>query len=78
MKTGISIPDELFNQAQTFADRLGISRSEIYQRAIAAYLAQNAHDGVTDRLNQIYQEDQAELDPLSGRLQFSSLSTEEW
>ncbi|MEM6753148.1 MAG: ChpI protein, partial [Cyanobacteria bacterium P01_C01_bin.38] len=33
MKTAISIPDPLFEAAEQFAKRLGLSRSELYAMA---------------------------------------------
>ena len=38
VKTVISIPDSLFRAAERAAKRLGVSRSEFYQRAISLYL----------------------------------------
>jgi|AP95_1055475.scaffolds.fasta_scaffold23182_2 metal-responsive CopG/Arc/MetJ family transcriptional regulator len=79
MKTGISIPDQLFEQAEGLADRLGISRSELYQRAIAAFLSQNAQAGITEKLNEVYDSEGAPaLDSVLAKLQLSSLSAEEW
>ena len=75
MKTSISIPDPLFEQAEVLAGRLGISRSELYQRAIASFLSQNAQDGITEKLNEVYgSEKPATVDPVLAKLQFSSLS----
>ncbi len=34
MKTAISIPDEVFRQAEQAAKRLGVSRSEFFTRAV--------------------------------------------
>ncbi|MBK8295132.1 MAG: ribbon-helix-helix protein, CopG family [Solirubrobacterales bacterium] len=39
MKTAVSIPDELFAQADQLADRMGKSRSEVYREALADYVA---------------------------------------
>jgi metal-responsive CopG/Arc/MetJ family transcriptional regulator len=38
MKTAISIPDLLFDEAEKLAQRLGMSRSELYAKALAAYI----------------------------------------
>ena len=38
MKTAISIPDPLFGAAERLAKHLGISRSQLYQRALQAFL----------------------------------------
>lgn len=39
MKTAVSVPDELFARADRLAQQLGISRSELYSRALAEFLA---------------------------------------
>ena len=39
MKTAISIPDDVFKQADQTAARLGMSRSEFYTQAVQAYLS---------------------------------------
>jgi metal-responsive CopG/Arc/MetJ family transcriptional regulator len=38
MKTAISIPDEVFEQVERAAKRLGLSRSELFTRAVKEYL----------------------------------------
>ena len=39
VKTAVSIPDEIFEQATRQAKKLGISRSELVTRALREYLA---------------------------------------
>ena len=80
MKTAISIPDSLFHAADRFAKRLGISRSELYQRAVNAFLKEHWQEGVTDKLNEIYGNDgiKAELDPFLEHLQGASIAREDW
>ena len=39
MKTAVSVPDELFERADRLAERLSISRSELYSKALAEFLA---------------------------------------
>ena len=53
MKTAISIPDELFAEADALARRLKKSRSELYSRALAEFLARHSPDEVTEALNQV-------------------------
>ncbi|MDQ0094616.1 CopG family transcriptional regulator [Paeniglutamicibacter psychrophenolicus] len=38
MKTAISIPDNIFREAESAASRLGISRSEFFTRAAKSYI----------------------------------------
>lgn len=47
MKTAISLPDEVFEQAEQVAKRLKLSRSELYSRALAEYLARHTDSSVT-------------------------------
>jgi hypothetical protein len=80
MKTAISIPDALFESAERLARRLGISRSELFQRAVKAYLAMHKGEGITEALNEVYGPDDqsSRLDPVLGHLQFNSIPEEEW
>ncbi|CAA9417125.1 hypothetical protein AVDCRST_MAG82-1183 [uncultured Rubrobacteraceae bacterium] len=80
MKTAVSIPDVLFESAEGFARRRGMSRSELYAKALDAYLAEHKAEGITERLDAVYAGDCAEesrLDPLLERLQADSLATED-
>jgi metal-responsive CopG/Arc/MetJ family transcriptional regulator len=72
MKTTISIPDDLFRAADRAAKRLGLSRSELVQRALTAFLERQSDALVTDALNQV------KLDPVLDRLQRLSLPAEKW
>jgi metal-responsive CopG/Arc/MetJ family transcriptional regulator len=38
MKTAVSLPDDLFRQADAAARRLRVSRSELYSKAIEEFL----------------------------------------
>jgi predicted transcriptional regulator len=79
MKTAISIPDPLFAAADELARRLGLSRSELYQRAIASYLERHDDAMVTDRLDRVYGgDDRGTLDPVLDQLQRRSLPKDEW
>lgn len=51
MKIAISIPDDLFEEAQRLAHRKKKSRSEIYKLALQDYLARHAEDAVTEAMN---------------------------
>jgi len=80
VKTAISIPDSLFNNAERFARRLGISRSELFQRAMRSFLQEKKQEGITEALNAIYrdQDDRQGLDPVLDYLQGASIAREEW
>ena len=80
MKTAISIPDNLFAAVERLAKQLGISRSELFQRAVRAFLTDHGQDRVTESLNNIYKagEESGKLDPLLEQMQGASIAREEW
>jgi len=79
MKTAISLPDELFEAAERVAKRLGLSRSELYQRALAKFLASQNSVAVTAELDQVYSaEEKSHLDPVLDKLQRANIAREDW
>ena len=80
MKTAIFIPDALFESAEGLAKRLGISRSQLYQRAVASFLQQNDQQGVTEALDAIYgtEPEMSRLDQALERLQGASIMKDTW
>jgi len=54
MKTVVLVPDRLFHLAEQLASRLGVSRSELYTKALAALIDKYRDDVITFRLNEIY------------------------
>ena len=78
MKTAISLPDQVFEAAETLAGRLGISRSELYANALKAYLQNFNRDHILQQLNQVYAEEDSALDPTLATLQSMSLPHEDW
>ncbi len=69
MKTAISLPDATFRRADLVARRLGISRSELYVKALEAYLGPATDDEITAKLNEVYAEQPSELQPDLARAQ---------
>jgi metal-responsive CopG/Arc/MetJ family transcriptional regulator len=78
MKIAISIPDPLFDAAEDVADRLGVSRSQLYAKALAEYVAKHRDDQVTEALNRVYAKYSSTLDPVLAAMQSLSLPKEEW
>ena len=76
MKTAISIPDPVFRSAEQLAQRLGVSRSELYSKAISEMLEKHRDDLVISRLNQVYSEegDDSSLDEGIALLQHRSIA----
>ena len=52
MKTAVSIPDDVFEDAERLASRLQTSRSKLYARALAEFVARHDDDRVTVLMDQ--------------------------
>jgi len=78
MRTAISIPDALFDAAEELAGRLGMSRSQLYAKALSEYVAKHRDEDVTDALNRVYATYSSTLDPALAAMQFASIPREEW
>ncbi len=78
MKTAISLPDSVFDEAEALAKQLGVSRSELYTKALKAYLRKYNRNQILAKLNQVYSEESSELDPVLAKMQFMSLPREDW
>jgi metal-responsive CopG/Arc/MetJ family transcriptional regulator len=78
MKTAISLPDIVFEKAESLAKQLGVSRSELYTKALQAYLQKYNREQTLDKLNQIYAEESSEPDPVLTKMQYISLPREDW
>ncbi len=53
MKTAVSLPDELFAEAERLARRLKKPRSRVYSEAIKEYVARHDPDLVTGKLDEL-------------------------
>ena len=78
MKTAISIPEPVFRSAETLARRLKMSRSQLYTKAVADFVARHRKSQLTKQLNEVYSEIDADLDAGTLALQRRSLPDEEW
>ncbi len=54
MKTAISLPEDLFKEAEKFARRSRKSRSKLYTEALTEYLRRHSPDYVTEAMNKVY------------------------
>ena len=53
MKTAVSIPDDVFSDAERLAKRLKKSRSQLYSHALREYVARHAPNEVTAALDEV-------------------------
>jgi len=61
MKTAISLPDALFEEADTAAKELGMSRSRLIQTALEQFLKGRREDAITESINRYIAEHGSEL-----------------
>lgn len=78
MKTAVSIPDAIFRAADKLAKRKRWSRSELYARAIDAFVRAEDDAAVTAQLNKVYTNESSRLDPGLAALSLRVLGDEEW
>ena len=78
MKTAISIPDDVFSAAENFAHQSHLSRSALFTRALVEFLSRRRNEGVTERLNRLYDKENSPLDPALSTMQASAVSKEKW
>jgi metal-responsive CopG/Arc/MetJ family transcriptional regulator len=56
MKTAVSIPDDVFEKGEKAAKRLKMSRSELYAKAVEAYVEAHTPDAITESWNAMLSE----------------------
>jgi metal-responsive CopG/Arc/MetJ family transcriptional regulator len=78
MKTAISIPDSIFQAAENLAQRLGLSRSELYVKAMNEYLNSHKNQNVTKKLNEVYASNDSTIDNDVLSMQIRSIPKENW
>lgn len=78
MKTAISIPDPLFESADDLAEEMGVSRSELYARAVEEYLAKHRSADVTAKLNEVYGDEPSGVAPELRSAQARSTNAGGW
>jgi hypothetical protein len=78
MKTAVSIPDEVFQDAESLAHQLKISRSQLYSRALSEYVSRHAPDSVTEALDRLCCELDEEMDRFVSAASRRILERTEW
>ncbi len=67
MKTAVSVPDEVFKQAEALAKRMKLNRSQLFSRALAEFVARHDPEAVTEAMNRVVDSLGEERDPFTAR-----------
>jgi metal-responsive CopG/Arc/MetJ family transcriptional regulator len=80
MKTAVSIPDPVFEEAERLAEELKTSRSQLYSKALAEFVARHSPDRVTEAMNRVIEAlgTEAEPDEFSRRAARRVLEQVDW
>ena len=76
MKVAISVPNEVFEQAERVAKRLRVSRSRVYAQALEEFVKKHGK-GVREALEAVYGKESPGLDSVLTDLQARALR-EKW
>ena len=78
MKTAVSVPDDVFENAERLARRERRSRSEVYSAALREYVARHSPDEVTDALNRVVADVGDAIDPFVEQAAAQLLEPSAW
>jgi hypothetical protein len=78
MKVAVSIPDDIFAEAEALAKRLKTSRSDIFSRALGEFIGHHAPDRVTELMNDVVRDVGEEPDAFRVAASRRVLKNSEW
>jgi hypothetical protein len=78
MKTAISLPDDVFRDAERYAKRANKSRSQVFSEAVSEYLARRSTDAVTESLNTVVDSLGPKADMFASKAAKAALKRVEW
>ncbi|HUG53685.1 MAG TPA: ChpI protein [Vicinamibacteria bacterium] len=78
MKVAVSIPDRIFEQAERVSRKLKVPRSQLYARAVEAYVKGHSGEDITRRLNEVYGRVSPEIDAAVEAVSLEVVRRERW
>lgn len=78
MKTAVSIPDDIFEGAESLARKTKRSRSRLFSDALKEYLARHSPDKITEAVDRACAEVGAEENPFVASAGRRVLEKSEW
>ena len=77
-KALITIPNSLFKETEKFVKKFGISRNELYIEALRAYFKAKGQKMITEKLDQIYEIENSQIDVELMQIQVMSIGDKNW
>ena len=78
METAVSIPHDIYQQAEAWAQKLGLSREQFIVQALEQWIKAQRDEEITQQLNEVYEQEDSSLDPVLMQMQLTALEPEEW
>ncbi|MDJ0762015.1 MAG: ribbon-helix-helix protein, CopG family [Myxococcota bacterium] len=78
MKTAISIPDDIFQEAERYARRTNKSRSQLFREALIEYLARHDSERITTAMDKMCEKVDTHPDPVFDAAARRVLEQSEW
>jgi metal-responsive CopG/Arc/MetJ family transcriptional regulator len=55
MKTAISLPDALYEDAEETAKAMGLPRSQLFAKALEEFISHHKSERITEKLDEVYE-----------------------
>ena len=78
MKTAVSIKDAIFQNAENYAKKVKISRSQLYSEAVEEYLLKHNEADIIARINAVCEKVDTSLDPAIRQYQSRVVKKDKW
>jgi metal-responsive CopG/Arc/MetJ family transcriptional regulator len=78
MKTAVSVPDRVFEQAERLARQTRKTRSHVFSDALREYIARHSPDEVTEAMNRVCDQLGEQRAPFVARAARRTLEQSEW
>ena len=78
LKVAVSIPDEIFAEAEDLAKRFNTSRSELYSRALGTFIDLHAPERLTQAMNEAVDALDGETESFNAQAARQGLRRVEW
>ncbi len=78
METAVSIPNDIYQQAEVFAQKLGLSHDQLIVQALEQWIKTQRDEEIGRRWEEFYAKEDSSLDPVLMQMQLTALEPEEW